>query len=75
MTDIFEHWKTQRFVVSNVSTDDLDSHMVVLTDIQYWVNNYDDLVDWCCIYGGEVKGITVDLPNKATMTLFCLKWA
>lgn len=73
MTDIFEHWKTQRFVIPVY----FDKHdlTVVLSDIAYWYEHYEELSEWCEQHNCEPVGMTVDVPDSYTLTLFCLRWS
>lgn len=69
-------FKNKRFVeVASYLVDDPDNHVVVLTDFGYWHNHYEHLEQWCEQHGGVVKGMTVSLPSKQTLTLFTLKWS
>jgi hypothetical protein len=73
MNDIFETWKKQKFIIP---TEIKDYELtVVLTDAMYWSDNYYELCQWCKENNCDPKGMTVDIPDKQTLTLFCLKWA
>lgn len=73
--DIFHSWKDKRFIVADYYLLDEPEIVVVLTDIGYWAENIDALVDWCKTNGGQVKGMTVTLDNHEQLTLFALRWA
>jgi hypothetical protein len=73
--NIFAHWQSQRFIIADEDIVENNEHIAVLTDVEYWVENYDTLVDWCRINGGEVTSMVVEFPNESTMALFCLRWA
>lgn len=79
MTDDLTSYRNKRFVVapSYISRDLLTvyGHIVVLTDFQYWHDKSDELLEWCKETGSELKGVTVDIPNDETLTLFCLRWS
>jgi hypothetical protein len=49
-------------------------HIIVLSDIAFWNEHYDELREWCATNGSVVRGMTVDVPNKEVLTLFCLRW-
>lgn len=71
-----EDWKSNRFVrvtydVGNV----LCKHMIVLTDIAFWAQNIDQLKEWCAEYNCENVGMTVEIEDDHTYTLFCLRWS
>ena len=73
--NIFEHWQNNRFIIANDILEEDYDHIVVLTDVQYWVDNYEELTDWCSKNGGEVSGMVIEFPNELTMLLFCLRWS
>jgi hypothetical protein len=75
MTDIFAHWKRNRFVIVGTRIfNDTTGNMIILSDIEYWSENYNKLQSWCEEYGAEVCGMTVTC-DEATLTAFCLKWS
>lgn len=77
MTDIFHDWKQNRFIVAPEFTYDPNcrfKHMVVLTDIPFWAREVDNLVPWCIEHGCNTQGMTVEIPDDETLTLFCLRW-
>jgi hypothetical protein len=75
MTDVFEDWKKGRFTIVDATMIDItDANLVILTDIEYWNDNYDALQLWCKEYGAEVRGMTVTLTDQA-LTAFCLRWS
>lgn len=80
MTDIMQSWKEQRFIIAPAYLADglqesPDAHLIVLTDISYWYNHYEELVHWCEEHNCKKEGMTVDIPDHESLTLFCLKWA
>lgn len=73
-TDVFEDWKNRRFLIVEAALIDItDEQLIVLTDIEYWNENYEDLKAWCLDYDAEVRGMTVTL-NEQSLTAFCLRW-
>jgi hypothetical protein len=46
----------------------------VLCDIKYWNDHYNQLAEWCLLYGGRVSGMTVELDTHEQLSLFCLRW-
>jgi F0F1-type ATP synthase epsilon subunit len=73
-TDVFEDWKNRRFIAVEASIIDIsDDMLVILTDVEYWNDNYDALQEWCKDYEAEVRGMTVTLSEQA-LTAFCLRW-
>lgn len=73
MMDVFEHWRDRRFVIPV----DVEEHAltVVLCDIAYWNEHYEELSEWCEQHNCEPVGMTVDVPDYPTLTLFCLRWS
>jgi hypothetical protein len=73
MIDVFEHWKNQKFVIpKNIEGYDCT---VVLSDIAYWNTHHEELYNWCDNYNCKIIGMTVDVPDSRTLTLFCLRWS
>lgn len=73
--DIFHSWKNSRFVVTDHGL--LDSEhgiIVVLTDLEYWNNHYEELREWCYQHCADVRGMTVTC-DEPTLTLFALRWS
>jgi hypothetical protein len=77
MGDIFAEWKKQRFIFAEKSMfpDSTSKHMVVLTDVEFWVENLDGLMDWCAEHDCDTQGMTVDIPDDKTLMLFKLRWS
>ena len=75
MTDIFQHWKDNKFIVAPPFATYHCGRSVVLTDIAFWVQHIDDLQVWCQDNGCTVQGMTVDVPTDELLTAFFLKWS
>ena len=73
MTDIMQNWKNKRFWISDIGYS--DQNLIVLTDIGYWAENYELLEQWCDEHGCHAQGMTVEIPDEPTLTLFCLRWS
>ena len=73
--DVFESWKNVRFVVANNVYVESENIILVLTDAAYWIDHYHELEEWCQQHQGQVVGMTVELPDEATLTLFTLRWS
>jgi hypothetical protein len=70
-----DDWKNQRFV--RVVGDEYNAkciHLIVMTDIPYWTKNVDDVVKWCDEHNCRTQGMTIEIPDDETYTLFCLRW-
>lgn len=73
MTDIFESWKQNRFIIAPAELVDREQ-LVILTDYTYWADHTDELVDWCENNGAVSQGMTVVFPDSETLMLFVLRW-
>ena len=72
--DIMAEFKSARFVV--VSPDlGFDPGLVVLSDLEFWIDRLGDLETWCQLHGAVRKGPTVEIPSDEILTLFALKWS
>jgi hypothetical protein len=49
--------------------------IVMLSDIRFWTKNYDALDVWCSQHNSKVMGMTVELPDEKTLTVFALRWS
>ncbi len=75
MTDIMASWKNNRFVVADSALIDMpESNLIILSDIEYWNEHYEELKDWCNEHLAEVRGMTVTCGDHA-LTLFALRWS
>jgi hypothetical protein len=74
--DIFHSWKNSKFVMTFYPLVDEPNIVVILTDIKFWAENIDKLIDWCqnndC---GEVVGSTVTFSDYKQATMFALRWS
>jgi len=52
----------------------LGSHLIVLTDIEFWNKNYDELIDWCKLYSVKPAGMTIQFNSEEQVALFILRW-
>lgn len=64
----------EKFIVVTAAEIDItEGNLVILADVEYWNDNYEDLKIWCHDYDAEVRGMTVTLNDQA-LTAFCLRW-
>jgi len=78
ITDIFENWKANKFVITSTEELGLNSTaplLVLLSDIGYWNEHYDELGEWCTENSCNRKGMTVELPDEQAALLFSLRWS
>jgi thymidine kinase len=74
--DIMEDWKNQRFVVApSYLVDDFGEQFAILTDLDFWTKNVDELAAWCEANDCDAKGMTVAFKNSQSLTAFCLRWS
>ena len=66
-----------RFIVADpvVSQSFGTPVIVMLSDIKFWNDNFDELQTWCDLNGAEQQGMTVNIPSESVLTAFCLRWA
>ena len=74
MTDIMAKFKESKFVVVHNDYEDSFEHLVVLSDITYWSENLDSLIEWCDENECEVLGMTVNVPDDQRLIVFILRW-
>ena len=75
MTDIMENWRNNRFVVADRDIIDVDDgNIIILTDVTYWNEHYEELRAWCEEYSALVRGMTVSCDDQ-TVTAFALRWS
>jgi hypothetical protein len=74
--DILEDWKRNRFILASKDLTETGNHLIVLTDIKYWAEHADDLVEWCKKNPrAYTQGMTVEIEDDKTLTHFILKWS
>ena len=76
--DLLASWKENKFIVvdSSIIDDYVDTpHLVILTDIAYWADNSNVLIEWCDEYKCRFEGMTVVIPDEPTLALFVLRWS
>ena len=74
MSDIFENARDQRFIVApQILTD--NELLIILTDIKFWNDNFDQLQYWCKNNNSQQQGMTVLVPDSQSLTAFCLRWS
>lgn len=69
---IMQDWKDRRFVVLSGLITDI---AVLLSDVQFWADNYEELGEWCRLNNSRQEGMIVIFPDNKTLSLFCLQWS
>jgi len=72
--DILAHWKETRFIIAPDDLVEDEVILIVLSDYRYWADHQDALSVWCQQHNAQVQGMTVVLPDEATLTAFVLRW-
>ena len=75
MTDIMQDFKNKRFSIAPSYLTDTEGHLVILIQIGFWAEHYEELQEWCEQHNSTPKGMTVEIPDEATLTLFLLRWS
>jgi hypothetical protein len=75
VTDIFDTWKRNRFVVADRDLVEHGELLVVLTDLAYWSDHIGELISWCSERDANTLGCTVVFGSEAELTEFVLKWS
>jgi hypothetical protein len=70
VTDIYEDFKSQRFIISQYDFD-----YVIFTDLSWAAKYHQDIKNWCDSRNAKVVGMTVEFPDKNTLLEFILRWA
>ncbi len=68
---------SNRFIVAttSVSLQFGAPCLVLLSDYKFWADHISELVAWCDEHGATTEGMTVNIPSKQVLTLFCLRWS
>lgn len=74
-TTVLDNWREHRYIVAPEYLLDQNEILVVLTDVNYWAEHIDSLVEWCDNNHCVSQGMTVTMPDAATLTLFALRWS
>jgi hypothetical protein len=69
--------KRPRFVIADklVSASFEQHRIIMLGDIGFWADHFEDLQQWCKETGARIEGMTVNIPDDRTLTAFCLRWS
>jgi hypothetical protein len=74
--DILGDWKKNRYILIPSDLSESDHHLIILTDASYWAEHVHELVEWCDnTEGVRTQGMTVEIDNDKTLTLFMLRWS
>lgn len=69
-------WKNKRFVEVEPGAFNIKGkHLIIMTELAYWAANVDDVTAWCQKHNCDIVGMTIEIPDDETYTLFCLRWS
>jgi hypothetical protein len=63
-----------RFIIAPSELVDQEQ-LIILTDVQYWKDNWDALNQWCLGRDADTAGMAVVLGSERTLVEFILRWA
>ena len=63
-----------RFIIAPNELVDQEQ-LIILTDVQYWTDNWDALNQWCLSRDADTAGMAVVLGSERTLVEFILRWA
>jgi hypothetical protein len=55
--------------------EDVNYTSIILTDVAYWNNNFDELNRWCIINSVDIVGLSLKIYDPLVLTAFILKWS
>jgi len=74
-SDVFEDWRNHRYIVTPQHLLDQQEILIIMTDVNFWAEHVDQCIAWCYNHNCEIKGMTITIPDEATLTLFALRWS
>lgn len=77
VANIMADWQSARFFIApDYIVADMDTpHLIVLTELKFWAEHAEQLAAWCETHGATVAGMTVEIPDDQTLSLFVLRWS
>jgi hypothetical protein len=63
-----------RFIIAPSELVD-EEQLIILTDVQYWKDNWDELNQWCLVRDASTAGMAVVISNEKTLVEFVLRWS
>ena len=63
-----------RFVIAPSELVDQEQ-LIILTDVQYWKDHWDELNQWCLVRDADTAGMAVVLGSERTLVEFILRWS
>jgi hypothetical protein len=75
MTDVFEDWKKNKFIVVGEDLLDKDETLIILTDISYWAEHEAELASWCKQHDVDFQGMCLAFNDPKMLIMFALRWS
>ncbi len=72
--DVFADWRDKKFVIADSALNDKPGYLIILTDFGFWATHMYDLDNWCKDHGGDIQGMTLNLPTEQSLSAFLLRW-
>ena len=63
-----------RFIIAPSELAD-EEQLIILTDVQYWKDNWDALNQWCQSRDASTAGMAVVLSSECALVEFILRWS
>ncbi len=69
----------RKFIATGPFDDEMPYHYIVIADIQFWIDNEDEIHQWMedNLPRGKAHhaGMMISLDSEIDRTAFCLRWA
>ena len=69
----------RKFIATGPFDDEMPFHYIVIADIQFWIDNEDEIHQWMedNLPRGKAHqaGMMISLDSEIDRTAFCLRWA
>jgi len=75
MTDVFEEWKKNRFIIASPELVDDGACLVILSDFKFWSDHTDEFAEWCEPRNVNQQGMVAVFGDEATLLEFVLRWS
>jgi hypothetical protein len=75
--DVLAEMKGHKFylVPEEYLEEDVNYTSIILTDVTYWNNNFDELNRWCIINSVDIVGLSLKIYDPKIVMAFILKWS
>ena len=75
--DVLAEMKGHKFylVPEEYLEEDVNYTSIILTDVAYWNNNFDELNRWCILNSVDIVGLSLKIYDPKIVMAFILKWS